>query len=76
VTHDTTPHFAWLRYREDSPENREKAQRGSGMMITFTRGAGTVFHAGSCEWVAGLQRHDAATEQVTRNVLNRFVRDT
>ncbi len=42
------------------------------MMVTFTRGAGTVFHAGSCEWVAGLKRRDAATEQVMRNVLNRF----
>lgn len=73
--HDTTPQFARLRYGEDSPKNREKALRGSGMMVTFTRGAGTVFHAGSCEWVAGLKRKDAATERVMRNVLDRFTID-
>ena len=73
--HDTTPQFARLRYGEDKAENREKALRGSGMMITFTRGAGTVFHAGSCEWVAGLKRRDVQTEQVMRNVLDRFARD-
>ncbi len=73
--HDTTPQFARLRYGAETPENREKALRGSGMMVTFTRGAGTVFHAGSCEWVAGLKRHDSATEQVMRNVLDRFTGD-
>ena len=28
--------------------------RGSGMLISFDQGAGSVFHAGLCEWVAGL----------------------
>ena len=55
--------------------DKEKAAgaRGNGMIVTFARGKGTVFHAGSCEWVAGLKRRDFATEQVTRNVLNRFI---
>jgi hypothetical protein len=70
--HDTTPHFARLRYGSDTPDDRDRAARGSGMIVTFTRGAGTVFHAGSCEWVAGLKLRDQATEQVTRNVLDRF----
>ena len=70
--HDTRPQFARLRYGADTPANRDKASRGSGMMVTFTRGAGSVFHAGSCEWVAGLIRRDPATETVTRNVLDRF----
>ncbi len=72
--HDTTPRFAQLRYHDDDEASRDKASRGSGMMVTFTRGAGTVFHAGSCEWVAGLKRRDPASEQVMRNVLNRFTR--
>jgi len=33
-----------------------------------------VFHAGSCEWVAGLVARDHGTETVTRNVLERFSR--
>jgi hypothetical protein len=72
--HDATPQFARLRYGSDRLEDRERASRGSGMMITFSRGTGTVFHAGSCEWVAGLKAGDPATDQVTRNVLNRFTR--
>jgi hypothetical protein len=71
--HDTTPEFAYLRYGADTPENRDRASRGSGMMVTFTKGAGTVFHAGSCEWVAGLLLADHSTTTVMRNVLDRFV---
>lgn len=47
--------------------------RGSGMMVHFKKGKGEVFHAATCEWVSGLQKRDAATERVTRNVLNRFI---
>ena len=72
--HDTTPQFARLRYGRDTPENRDRASRGSGMIVVFRKGAGEVFHAGSCEWVAGLLAGDGATQQVTRNVLNRFTR--
>jgi hypothetical protein len=70
--HDTAAQFALLRYGADTPESRDNASRGSGMIATFTRGEGQVFHAGSCEWVAGLIRRDPQVEIVTRNVLNRF----
>jgi hypothetical protein len=43
------------------------------MIVSMTRGQGEVFTAGSCEWVMGLARGDFSTEQVTRNVLNRFL---
>jgi hypothetical protein len=43
------------------------------MIASFQRGKGEVFHAGSVEWVAGLLRQDPQVEQVTRNVLTRFL---
>ena len=61
-----------LEGREDA-EAIDRVKRGSGMIVSFRRGKGEVFHAGSCEWVAGLIRRDAAVMQVTRNVLNRFL---
>ena len=54
----------------------ERVNRGSGMIVHFRKGKGEVFHAGSTEWVAGLLRRDAAVEQVTRNVLDRFLSAT
>ncbi|NHN56461.1 hypothetical protein G9U51_11795 [Calidifontibacter sp. DB0510] len=45
---------------------------GSGMVASFTKGEGSVFCAGSTEWVNGLRLHDPFTEQITRNVLRRF----
>lgn len=56
-----------------TPENIEKLRYGAGMMATFTRGLGTVFNCGSCEWVLGLKKRDFATERVTRNILDRFL---
>ncbi len=44
------------------------------MIVTFPRGKGEVFHAGSCEWVAGLLRRDPMVEMVTKNVLDRYLR--
>ena len=43
------------------------------MIVNFQRGKGEVFHAGSCEWVAGLLRRDAMVEKVTGNVLDRYL---
>jgi len=43
------------------------------MIVSFSKGRGEVFHAGSVEWVAGLLRQDAQVERVTRNVLDRFL---
>ncbi len=58
---------------DDGPAAVDKVKRGSGMIVNFPRGMGEVFHAGSCEWVAGLKRRDAMVEQVTRNVLDRYL---
>ena len=44
--------------------------RQHGRFINITS---EVFHAGTCDWVMGLARHDEAVMQVTRNVLNRFL---
>jgi hypothetical protein len=54
----------------------EKVKRGAGMIVTFPRGRGEVFHAGSCEWVAGLLRRDAMVEKVTETVLRRYLART
>jgi len=48
-------------------------KRGAGMIVSFPKGRGEVFHAGTCEWVMGLAREDQMVMQVTRNVLNRFL---
>ncbi|WP_119389258.1 N,N-dimethylformamidase beta subunit family domain-containing protein [Taklimakanibacter lacteus] len=52
----------------------EATKRGCGMIVNFRRGKGEVFHAGTCEWVAGLLRRDEMVMQVTRNVLDRYLR--
>lgn len=69
---DETPFFAYCRYGADTPENREKARYGSGMMVSFERGRGEVFNAGTIDWVAGLKLREPMVEIVTRNVLKRF----
>lgn len=51
----------------------EATKRGAGMIVHFHRGKGEVFHAGTCEWVAGLLRRDEMVMKVTRNVLDRFL---
>jgi hypothetical protein len=51
----------------------EATKRGCGMIVNFHRGKGEVFHAGTCEWVAGLLRQDEMVMKVTRNVLDRFL---
>ncbi len=60
-------------YGEASDENMEKVRYSNGMIVNFKRGKGEVFHAGTCEWVAGLLRKDAMVERVTANVLNRYL---
>ena len=67
---------SWLAdqvYGGDSTANLDRASRGNGVMIHWQRKAGQVFNAATCEWVTGLTRKDAQVEQVTRNVLNRFI---
>ncbi|MEW9806157.1 N,N-dimethylformamidase beta subunit family domain-containing protein [Mesorhizobium sp. ZMM04-5] len=60
-------------YGDASDENLEKVRYSNGMIVNFPKGAGEVFHAGSCEWVAGLLRGDAMVERVTANVLDRYL---
>lgn len=62
-------------YGEDTPELRRDSQYGAGQMAIFSRNGGTVFNAGSCEWVNGLRLREPFTEKITCNVLNRFVSD-
>lgn len=64
---------ARILYGEVTPETVALAGRGSGMIVSFEKGSGEVFHAGSVEWVAGLLRHDPQVERVTANVLTRFL---
>ncbi|TPJ54702.1 MULTISPECIES: N,N-dimethylformamidase beta subunit family domain-containing protein [unclassified Mesorhizobium] len=60
-------------FGDRSDANLEKVKRGNGMIVNFPRGKGEVFHAGSCEWVAGLLRQDPMVERVTQNVLDRYL---
>lgn len=69
---DAAPPTAALRYGSTAPDRLDAARRGSGMIVTYRRGAGEVFHAGSCEWVAGLDADDPMTSFVTRRVLDRY----
>ena len=61
-------------YGEASDENLEKVRYSNGMIVNFPKGKGEVFHAGTCEWVAGLLRNDAMVERVTKNVLDRYLK--
>jgi hypothetical protein len=56
----------------DTPETRAKVRYGSGMIVNFRKGAGEVFTAGTCEWVAGLIDRDPFVDRITRTVLDRF----
>jgi hypothetical protein len=53
-------------------ETVDKVKRGSGMIVCLDKGKGTVFNAGSCEWVAGLIARDPFIEKITSNVLTRL----
>ncbi len=64
---------AEILYGEVNPKTIALAGRGSGMIVSFRKGKGEVFHAGSVEWVAGLLRRDPQVERVTTNVLSRFL---
>ncbi len=59
----------------ETPAALARYRYGAGMMVSMRKGRGEVFTAASCEWVMGLKRNDAATQQITRNVLNRFLAD-
>jgi hypothetical protein len=60
---------------EVTEEGRRKYRYGAGMLVHMARGKGEVVTAATCEWVMGLKRNDAFTQQITRNVLDRFTSD-
>jgi len=55
-----------------TPETLDQATRGNGAIVSWKRGKGEVFTAGTCEWVMGLSRRDWQVERITKNVLDRF----
>ncbi len=57
---------------EATPESIARFRYGSGMLVHMRRGRGEVVTAASCEWVMGLTRNDPFTQQITRNILDRF----
>ena len=64
---------AEMLYSEATDETIDRVKRGSGMMVTMTKGQGEVFHAGTTNWVAGLIDKDPFVERITRNVLDRYL---
>lgn len=63
---------AEMVFGEVTPETLAKSRYGSGMIVSMRRGRGEVLTAASCEWVMGLKRGCFYTEQITRNILDRF----
>jgi hypothetical protein len=64
--------FSQVRYGTTSADRLEAARRGSGMIVSFKKGAGEVFHAGASEWVNGLRLREPFTEAITRTVIRRM----
>jgi hypothetical protein len=58
---------------DDQAPSVDKVKRGAGMMVNFPMGKGEIFHAGTCEWVAGLLRQDPMVERVTANIMDRYL---
>ena len=73
VGDDDARFIARTLYGAEDEATLARVNRGSGMMVSFSRGKGEVFNAGTTEWIAGLIHHDKAVVQLTRNVLNRFL---
>ena len=73
VGDDDARFVARTLYGKEDEKTLAQVDRGSGMIVSFRRGKGEVFNAGTTEWVAGLINDDAAVVQLTRNVLNRFL---
>jgi hypothetical protein len=60
-------------FEGDPPEYLREIEYSAGMIATFERGNGSVFCAGTTEWVNGLIHRDPFTHIITRNVLDAFV---
>jgi hypothetical protein len=66
---------AWRALGDDAPATVERLRHGHAVMGVHTPG-GTVFTTGCTDWVWGLAGHDREVELVTRNLLDRLLRET
>ena len=73
LSDDDAKYVAQILLGDSGERAVDRVKRGAGMIVSFARGAGEVFHAGSCEWVAALARGDSMVERVTTNVLTRYL---
>ena len=62
-------------YRDVSPGTLARCKYGSGMVVHMKCRPGKVLTAAICERAMGLTRNDFFTQRITRNVLDRFLRD-
>jgi hypothetical protein len=60
-------------FGQATPEAVARLAHNHAVMGLYTRG-GTVFTAGTTDWVYGLLGHDPAVTQITRNLLDRLSR--
>ncbi len=67
-------YVARVLHGETTPATIAKTKLGCGLIVNFKSGKGEVFHAGSTDWVAGLMRRDPMVIQVTKNVLQKFLK--
>ncbi|MFK0270446.1 N,N-dimethylformamidase beta subunit family domain-containing protein [Pseudomonas asiatica] len=62
-----------ISFAPNPPDWVKDKKYGAGMVASFKKGEGTVFNAGSCEWVNGLIHRDPFTEVITKNVLDKLI---
>ena len=71
---DTDARFVAMMLRgSDTPAAVDKVAYGAGALVLYKRGRGEVFNAGAVEWVNGLAMRDPVVEQVTENVVGRYL---
>ncbi|PWV79965.1 hypothetical protein SAMN05421630_113166 [Prauserella marina] len=64
---------AGIAGEEYTGENKSRFARGAGMIVSFPRGEGEVFTAGTCEWVNGLRTDDPYITRITDNVVRAYL---
>lgn len=62
---------ATMLFGSAAPEHTRRIAHNSSVIASFSRGAGTVFNAGTTDWAYGLDA-DRTVQQVTANVLTRL----
>jgi hypothetical protein len=72
----STPSIAGGVPHLEEHEGVRHPKYGAGMIASFDRGTGpgdgTMFVAGTTDWVVGLQRRNWFVEKITHNVLDRL----